>query len=153
MKLQTTSSAQTQKIAKLMAAELLKEKGPKHARVITLKGNLGAGKTTFIQGFLRGLGVKSKITSPTFVITKKYQIPRTKLQKNSKIQKAYHMDAYRIKSAKEILDLNWREIISDPKSIILIEWPEHITRILPKNRIQIIFKHGKHEHERELTFH
>ena len=63
------------------------------------------------------------------------------------------MDAYRIKSAKEILDLNWKEIISDPKNIILIEWPERITKILPKDRIQIAFKHGKREHERELTFH
>lgn len=129
LKLQTTSSIQTKKIAKELALSL--PKGPnknKHALVITLHGNLGAGKTTFIQGFLRGLGIKSKITSPTFVIFKTYK---------AKGYKIFHFDCYRIKSAKEILDLNWKEIITPPaggpKNIILIEWPERILKIIPKN--------------------
>lgn len=148
MKFQTTSSIQTKKIAKELAQTLRQAQGiknkNKHALVITLKGDLGAGKTTFTQGFLRGLGVRLKITSPTFVITKSYKL------KAKSYSKVFHMDAYRIKSAKEISDLNWKEIIADPKNIILIEWPERISKILPKQKIQIIFKHGKKENEREL---
>lgn len=158
MKLQTTSSTQTKKIAKELAGAII-GKTKKTNRfldffttydlrhktiVITFNGNLGAGKTTFIQGFLRGLGVKSKITSPTFVIVKSYKV---------KSYKVFHMDAYRIKSPKEILDLNWKEIISDPKNIILIEWPERITGILPKDKINISLKYGKRENERELIIY
>jgi tRNA threonylcarbamoyladenosine biosynthesis protein TsaE len=192
MKLQTTSSIQTKKIAKELAQSILDNslssqnsqvRISHNALAITLHGDLGAGKTTFTQGFLRGLGVKSKITSPTFVITKSYKL------KAKSYSKVYHYDCYRIKSAKEISDLNWKEIIADPKNIILIEWPERISKILPKNKpphqfsknmlsnkkingesnpvdfslaikkyfknwcggkIQIIFKHGKKENEREL---
>jgi len=160
LKLQTTSSIQTKKIAKELADVIIGKADKtnrfidsltscflphKSALVITLHGDLGAGKTTFTQGFLRGLGVKSKITSPTFVIIKNYKLRITNYEK------VFHMDAYRIKSAKEILDLNWKEIISDSKNIILIEWPERISKILPKNKIQITFKYGKNENERYLT--
>lgn len=158
IKLKTISSIQTKKIAKELAQtlrlapadakamagkqEIIKQKLFKHALMITLKGNLGAGKTTFVQGFLRGLGVRKKITSPTFVLMKTYNLRLTTYNK------AIHIDCYRIKSAKEILDLDWKEIISNPKNIVLIEWPERISKILPKQKIQINFKHGKKENER-----
>ncbi len=161
-KITTHSKLQTQKIAKELAS-FIAENSKKNrktnppfpvflspfnskasALVIALKGNLGAGKTTFIQGFLRGLGVKFKITSPTFVIIKNYQLPITNYRS------AYHIDCYRIKNHKEILDLGFKEIISNPQNIVLIEWPERIAKVLPKKRISILFKYGDKENKREL---
>ncbi|MDP2910138.1 MAG: tRNA (adenosine(37)-N6)-threonylcarbamoyltransferase complex ATPase subunit type 1 TsaE, partial [bacterium] len=67
------SAEETQKIAKNFARKILKEtKGRKEALVFALRGDLGGGKTTFLQGFAKGLGVKEKITSPTFNIFKKF---------------------------------------------------------------------------------
>ncbi|PIR43980.1 tRNA (adenosine(37)-N6)-threonylcarbamoyltransferase complex ATPase subunit type 1 TsaE [Candidatus Wolfebacteria bacterium CG10_big_fil_rev_8_21_14_0_10_31_9] len=144
MQVLSKSSKQTKKVSKIFAKELIKTKPGKGAFVVALQGNLGAGKTTFTQGFLRGLGVKSKITSPTFVILKSY------ILNYKPYNRAYHLDAYRIKLMKEIIDLNWKEMISNPKNIILIEWPERISKIIPKNSIKIKFEYGKKETERTL---
>lgn len=144
-KFETTSAFQTKKFAAYLAKNLTKEKQRKSALIIALKGNLGAGKTTFVQGFLRGLGVKSKITSPTFVLIKTYN------PKPITYNLAYHIDCYRIKNHKEILDLGFKEIISNPQNIVLIEWPERISKILPRKRINIFLEHGKRENERKLS--
>ena len=133
---------QTGKLAKLLAKEILKYKNPKnHALVFGLIGNLGAGKTTFIQYFAKGLGIKNKITSPSFVILKEYKIP-FKLISNFQqpISNLYHIDCYRIKNAKDILGLDFQEIVSNPKNIIIIEWAERIRKILPKETIWLKFK-------------
>ena len=116
------------KLAQILAKEILKTpKKMKTALVIGLEGNLGAGKTTFIQAFARGTGIKGRLTSPTFVLMKKYN-------------NLYHIDCYRIKSGQDILALDFKEIVSEPKNIVLIEWVEKIKRILPKGRIWIKFK-------------
>ena len=123
----TISPLQTKKIGEILAKEILQTKPQKTAFVIGLKGNLGGGKTTFLQGFAKGLGIKEKITSPTFVIMKNYE-------------NFYHIDCYRIYKAKEILDLGFQEIISNPKNIVAIEWAERIKKILPKNTIWLNFE-------------
>lgn len=97
------------------------------AKILCLEGDLGSGKTMFLQGFAKGLGIKEKILSPTFVIYKKYK-------------NFYHIDCYRLNKPEEILELNFKEIISDPKNIVAIEWPERIKKYLPKNSIKIKFK-------------
>jgi len=113
--------------------------------VFALKGNLGAGKTTFVQGFFRGLGLK-RAASPTFIIMRRYSLKRG-IFKN-----VYHMDAYRLKKTKELKVLEFGEILADPQNIVLIEWPERIKNILPKNVKWIIFKHGKKEDERIIIY-
>lgn len=128
------SPGQTQKIAKFLAKEILKSSRPKKkALVIGLQGNLGSGKTTFIQGMAKGFGIKEKITSPTFVILKKFLIPHSHLF-------FYHMDCYRINGPKEINDLGFDEIINQPENIVAIEWAERIKKILPKSTLWIKFK-------------
>ena len=72
----TNSSSQTKELGEKLAKKISKGKPKKAAFVIGLKGELGGGKTTFLQGFARGLGVKEKILSPTFIIMKKFQIPK-----------------------------------------------------------------------------
>ena len=133
----TNSSRETQKIAADLARKFLRVRSQKNALVLALQGDLGSGKTTFTQGFLRSLGVRKKITSPTFVITKSYKL------KAKSYKHAYHIDCYRIKKPKELLDLGLKEILTNPQNIVLIEWTERIRRILPKNTMWLKFKHGE----------
>jgi len=139
----TTSSTETKKIAAILAKKILRMRVKrKNALILALVGELGSGKTTFIQGFLRALAVRKKITSPTFVITKSYKL------KAKSYQTVYHIDCYRIKKPSELLELGIKEIFNNPQNIVLIEWAEKIKRILPKNSIWIKLKHGKKESER-----
>ena len=156
-KYKTTSLKQTQKFAGFLAKEILKARlNKKTALILALTGNLGSGKTTFTQGFLRGLGVKRKITSPTFIIMKKYQIPNPKSQINPKIQNyknVYHIDCYRIKKAAELKTLSLKQILNNSENIVLIEWSEKIKKILPKNTIWIKFEHGERENIRNIKIY
>ena len=128
----TKSSAQTRKKGRDFAKKITRQTRKK-AVVLGLKGNLGGGKTTFIQGFAKGLGIKEKILSPTFVIMRKFKAP-------SSISKVfYHIDCYRIQKPKELLSLGFKEIISNPKNIVVIEWSDRIKKIMPKNSIWINF--------------
>ncbi len=117
-----------------MAQEIAKTKLKKVAFIIALEGELGSGKTTFLQGFARGLRIKEKILSPTFVIVKRFHVPR------SMFYDFYHIDCYRIRKPKEILDLGFKKIISDPENIIAIEWADRIKKFLPKNALVLKFK-------------
>ena len=139
----TYSAAQTKNLGKKLAQKLLNSLPKEKALVVALKGDLGSGKTTFLQGFAKRLGIKTKILSPTFIILKKFQIP------NSKFKYFYHIDCYRIKKPEEILGLGFKEIISDPQNIIAIEWAEKINKLLPKQSIILDFK-LKGEKEREI---
>ena len=126
----TYSATQTKNLSKRMSQKILKSKD---AVVISLKGDLGSGKTTFVQGLAIGLEIKHKILSPTFVLMKKYKIPNTKKQ-------FYHVDCYRIKKAQDLSALNLKKLFLNPQNIIVIEWAERIEKILPKNTIIFEFK-------------
>lgn len=129
----TSSPAQTKKMGELLAKEFLKEKQLKSAVVLGLKGELGGGKTTFLQGFAKGIGVKEKVLSPTFIIARKSQI------RNPRFKNFYHVDCYRTQKPEEILDLGFKEIFQNPENIVVIEWADRIKRILPKATIWINF--------------
>ncbi len=116
----TKSSGQTQKLGETLAKKILKLPTGKGAVVFGLSGNLGGGKTTFLQGVAKGLKIKEKILSPTFVIMKRFHIP------DSTFHNFYHIDCYRLKDEKDILELDFKSIISNPKNIVAIEWPERI---------------------------
>jgi len=126
----TEKSKETQEVGKMLSERL---KSSKRALVFGLKGNLGAGKTTFLQGFAKGLGIKDRITSPTFVIVKRFSI------KKGKFRNFYHLDCYRIENFKEMNNLGFKEIISDFRNIVCIEWPEKIRKILPQGTVFIKF--------------
>ena len=102
--------------------------------VVGLSGNLGAGKTTFTQQAAKKLGVTDAITSPTFVIMKNYPL------ENQKFENLIHIDAYRLESEKELEVLDFKEMISDPKNLIFIEWPEKVSGILPENMKTVSFE-------------
>jgi len=124
----TKNEKETSKLAKILAKEVSKIISKrKNALVVGLEGDLGAGKTTFIKAFAKGMGIKRRLTSPTFVLLKKYK-------------NLYHIDCYRIKNSQDISALDFEEIISTPRNIVLIEWAEKIKKILPKDKIWIKFK-------------
>jgi len=114
--------------------------------IFCLKGELGAGKTTFSQGFLRGLGVEGALTSPTFVVMKEYAIK----DESFKLKKIYHIDTYRGES-EDILNLGWEGMIKDKENIILVEWPEKIKDIIPKDAVWLEFE-SIDEKKRKITF-
>jgi len=126
---------QTEEIAKEFLSKL--ERGKNQATVVALSGDLGAGKTTFVQFLAKQAGVTRKVTSPTFVIMKHYTL------KNKNFQHIFHMDAYRLKDEKELENLGWGKIISNPKHLIFIEWPENIIKGIPKKHHQIKIIHSK----------
>ena len=135
----STKPKTTQNLARKLA------KNPP-SRIFALVGDLGSGKTTFTQAFLRALGVRGKITSPTFLIFKSYNL-------KSKIYKtAYHIDCYRLNNPEELLSLGLKKILADPKNIILIEWADRIKKTLPKKGVfWVDFAYGNQENERVLT--
>lgn len=95
--------------------------------VITLEGDLGAGKTTFAKGFAKGLGVKRAVSSPTFTIIKEYQ---------GKLP-LYHMDAYRLEHSEE--DIGFEEYF-EGEGVAIIEWASFISDFLPEERLAIKFQ-------------
>jgi len=123
MQVTTKSLAETEKAAQKFMHNLTPN--GTLATVVGLFGDLGSGKTTFTQALARSLNVKEVVTSPTFVIEKIYKLDR------QVFSRFIHIDAYRLESGKELLGLGWREILEDPKNLIVIEWPERVLDVLP----------------------
>jgi len=145
----TNSYKETQKLGKELAEKILKAGLQNKAVVLGLYGNLGGGKTTFLQGFAKGLGIKEKILSPTFVVMKKFKL-------NPSAQRLthdtyYHIDCYRLEGNEAILSPDFKNIIKDPKNIVAIEWPEKIKKALPKGIIKISFNFID-KNKREVSF-
>ncbi len=113
----TNSPEETKRLAGNLAKNL-------NRGIVALYGDLGSGKTTFVQGFAKGLGIKEKIISPTFIIIRQYPT------------NFYHIDLYRVENFQ---GLGLKEILENPNNIVLIEWAEKLSN-LPKNTKKIIIK-------------
>lgn len=108
--------------------------------IICLQGDLGAGKTTLVQGLAQGWGSLDPVSSPTFIIINTYRRPDHR--------HLYHMDAYRIESTPEAAELDIDEMLS--QGSLLVEWPELIENILPRERMWILLEYVAEEHRRML---
>ncbi len=126
----TTNPQATKQLGKQLAKQI------KASRVLALSGELGAGKTQWVKGLASGLGIKEVINSPTFVILKKYALPK----KHGSIKYLIHLDCYRLNSSEELLELGWEELINSPTNLIVVEWAEKIKDILPAQTQWIKFK-------------
>ena len=136
------SLKETSEIAKAFLEEILKKENPTlGAFVVGLVGNLGAGKTSFFQETAKHFGIKGRISSPTFVIMKKYPI------KNKKYDFVFHLDAYRLKNEAELLHLGWEEIIKDKRNLVFIEWPENVSKAMPKHTKYIHISDDKNKNK------
>ncbi len=121
MKKVSKSPEETKIIAQRLAEEVLLKKR-KGALIIALVGELGSGKTIFSQGFASFLGLK-EITSPTFLIFRKYELNK------GKYSNFYHMDFYRIEKEEDVKKLGFDEIIKDERNIVLIEWADKVRQL------------------------
>lgn len=116
------------------------------ATVIGLSGELGAGKTTFVQGVARALSIVVPVASPTFVIEKIYAL------ENEPWQRLAHIDAYRLENGEELAHLGFRELAADPGNLIFIEWPERVAEVLPRGTIRGYFDVVADGKERSVRF-
>jgi len=160
IKVFSESPEETQKIASFFINAIWQQKDSKRkqaclsrqaclrrqALVISLEGNLGSGKTEFLKGIAKGIRLKEKVFSPTFLIMKRFPL------KHKVFKFLWHLDCYRLKKISEMRELDFQVIIKNPQNIIFIEWGDKIKRLLPKNHWTIKFQ-IKSEKERLLEFH
>ena len=134
IQLTTSSARETQEVASKIAA--LIEQGD----LVLLVGELGAGKTTFAQGFGQALGVVDPITSPTFTLAREYEGHRLTM---------HHLDVYRLEAIDEVLDLALPELL-DGASVTLIEWGDAIIPALPGEYLEVRLEYGEDDDERVI---
>jgi tRNA threonylcarbamoyladenosine biosynthesis protein TsaE len=109
--------------------------------VVVLAGDLGAGKTAFVQGFGRGLGVQERITSPTFTLVHVYDGTLA----------IHHLDVYRLEHLSEASDLGLAEMLDDG-GVVLIEWGDAIARLLPHDHLDVRLTFGADDDDRVIEF-
>ncbi len=126
MRVRTASAAETRELGKAIEPLL----GP--GDVLLLSGDLGAGKTTFLQGLGAALGVAARITSPTFTLAHTYE-GRLRV---------HHLDLYRLRSPDELLDLDLADLLGDEESIVVVEWEELLAGDLPPDFLRIRLELG-----------
>jgi tRNA threonylcarbamoyladenosine biosynthesis protein TsaE len=103
-------------------AELAGALRPPPPVVVAITGDLGTGKTTLVRAIARALGVTEPVTSPTFALVHRYAGRATSV---------YHVDAYRLRRAADAADLGLDDMLAEPDSVVLIEWPERLGEALP----------------------
>ncbi len=133
----TKSLSDTYDLAQDFVNNLLKicQIPPAKAVVVGLYGDLGSGKTSFVQGIAKSLGITDQIVSPTFVLQKRYELDQGK---QSCFLNLIHIDAYRMESPDELAHIGWEEILKNPRNLVCIEWPERVHQGMPSEHIQII---------------
>lgn len=142
MEIVSKNTKDTEKIAEKFVDDFITNSSmpKKQAFIVGLYGDLGVGKTAFTQAVAKKLGIKRKVNSPTFVIMKRYDL------KHKDFDNIFHIDAYRLKNEKDLLALNWKDLVSNPRHIIFIEWPTNILKALPKRHHKIHISHTKEGH-------
>jgi len=133
---EVSSVEETWAIARQLAAEL------KPGDVVCLEGDLGAGKTTFVQGLAAALGVPGRVTSPTFCLVQEHRGENVLL---------VHMDLYRLRSEDDVLAIGWEDYLAEG-AIVAVEWPERAGSLVPSDAIRIAFTHLDGEEHRRIAF-
>lgn len=110
--------------------------------VVTLRGELGSGKTTLARAICRGYGVPNDVTSPTFTFVHEFSAPRSMV---------FHLDLYRLRGPDELANLGWDDILG-ADALILIEWPERAGELLPPDHVPIHLQHLPNDPLRRLLY-
>ncbi|OQA46830.1 MAG: tRNA threonylcarbamoyladenosine biosynthesis protein TsaE [Chloroflexi bacterium ADurb.Bin325] len=138
----TNSAADTRALAARLGRELAAAR-PEAGAVLALSGDLGAGKTTFVQGLACGLGIAAAITSPTFILVNRYRLPDGR--------RLHHADCYRLKDAPlEMWDIGLDDLLTG-EDIVVIEWADRIPGLLPPDHLEVAFGYVD-DARRSLTF-
>lgn len=123
LSLRTASAEETQNLARRFAALL------RGGEIVFLRGPIGAGKTVFVKGVAKALGLRNSPTSASFSLMKRYQNRQTTL---------YHIDLFRL-SEGEVFNLGFEEMLEDEKAVILAEWPDPLAAMMPRDRLEMDF--------------
>ena len=122
-----------------LGEELVKTLPP--GAVVAFFGDLGAGKTAFVRGMARGLGITQRVTSPTFTIVNEYEGGALPL---------FHFDMYRLRSAEELFDIGWEDFLSRG-GICAVEWSENIREALEPGTVTVEILRGQGDDARVIT--
>ena len=133
---EVSSVEETWALAKQLAAEL------KPGDVVRLEGDLGAGKTTFVQGLAAALGVAGRVTSPTFCLVQEHWGAGVLL---------VHMDLYRLRNEDDVLAIGWEDYLAEG-AIVAVEWPERAGSLIPNDAIRVTFTHLDGDERRRIEF-
>ena len=135
MEYQTDSPEETEALGAALAG------GLSPGDVVAFTGDLGAGKTAFVRGLARGLGVPGRVTSPTFTIVNEYEDGRLPL---------FHFDMYRLSSADELFDIGWEDYLSRG-GVCAVEWSENVEEALDRDCIRVDIRRGENDAQRRIT--
>lgn len=108
--------------------------------IITLKGELGAGKTTLTQAICRGYGVTNEVTSPTYALVHEYASPKSPV---------FHIDLYRLNNSSELTNIGWEDIIA-AHALVIVEWPERAGDRLPQDHLPIELDYAQDDPNRRV---
>lgn len=137
----TTNEQQTKNLAEQFAATLC------GGDIVVLHGDLGAGKTRFVKGLAKRLGITEDILSPTFTLMNVYQVRSPK----SEVRTLVHIDTYRLKNEQELINIGVEDYLGDPHTICVIEWPEKLPNLLAnKKTVSVTIEHVGEE-RRKIT--
>ena len=135
MQVVSNSVEETERLGAAMAEKL------PAGSVVAFSGDLGAGKTAFVRGMARGLGVTERVTSPTFTIVNEYEGGRLPL---------FHFDLYRLGSADELFDIGWEDYLARG-GICAVEWSENVAEAIENDAIRVSIRRGAEENDRIIT--
>lgn len=141
LKIYSRSEKETFEFARILGKKITS------GQVLGLVGDLGSGKTTFLKGLARGLNLKARVTSPSFVIMSRHPIPG----RNKRF--FYHFDLYRLKHLSDLYELGFWEVLRNPQNITAVEWADRARKYLPKHTIMIKFAHGRLSNERLIKIY
>jgi tRNA threonylcarbamoyladenosine biosynthesis protein TsaE len=143
----TENAEETKELGKKLANNVMRKGSENPPHIFCLYGDLGMGKTTFVQGFAQELGITTRLLSPTFIIVRRHILHATG-------RCLYHLDLYRLANEKSLEDLGIQEIFEGQQHIVVVEWAERLGSFLPKSRVDIRFNKGNTDVERriEITY-
>ena len=134
--LRTGSAEETREVGAAIAGLLVP------GDVVSLTGDLGAGKTTLVQGAARALKVEEQVTSPTFVLVREYQ----------GLLPVYHVDVYRLDRMQDVIDLGFEDLL-DPSGVVFVEWGDAIEALLPDSYLEVELTGGEEARSVSVTGH
>jgi tRNA threonylcarbamoyladenosine biosynthesis protein TsaE len=110
--------------------------------LVTIRGDLGAGKTTLARAICRGYGVDEEVTSPTFTLVHRYSAPMSPV---------YHIDLYRLRGPSDLQNIGWDDILAE-HALVIVEWPERAGDSVPRSHVPIDLQHLEGDPDRRLLY-
>lgn len=134
MEIHTKSAEETQIFGKKIGTNLIQKGRGEKATILALSGELGSGKSTFVQGLGKACGIPHRVLSPTFLVVREYTLSSTIFSH------LYHIDLYKMEENADWANLGFDEIFTNPAHLVVIEWAERMKDLLPDKRIDISFR-------------